>query len=147
MTANQEGHILSLHLCVGHLEPMRDADSVELITGFGIEGDRHASEHPARRRRQVLLMDKETLDSFGLEQGQIRENITTAGIDLASLPTGQKLSLGNDVELEITGDCEPCAFIEGIRDGLRAEMEGKRGMLAYVTNGGSLKVGDTVKPK
>ena len=146
MTTNQEGRILSLHLCVGHFESMKDTDSVEALTGFGIEGDRHASEHPARRRRQVLLMDKETLDHFGLEQGQIRENITTAGIDLASLPRGQRLSLGDEVVLEITGECEPCAFIEGIRDGLRAEMEGRRGMLAYVTNGGSLRVGDAVKP-
>lgn len=146
MSANQEGRILSMHVCVGHFEPMKDADSVEALTGFGIEGDRHASEHPARRRRQVLLMDKETLDHFGLEQGQIRENITTEGIDLASLPKGQKLSLGDEVVLEITGDCEPCAFIERIRDGLRAEIEGRRGMLAYVANGGSLKVGDAVKP-
>ena len=146
MAANQEGRILSLHVCVGHLEPMKDADNVEVITGFGIEGDRHASEHPSRRRRQVLLMDKETLESFGLEQGQIRENITTAGIDLASLPSGQQLSVGDDVVLEITGDCEPCAFIEGIRDGLRAEMEGKRGMLTYVISGGSVKVGDAVRP-
>ena len=146
MAANQEGRILSLHVCVGHFEPMKDTDTVNVLTGFGIEGDRHASEHPARRRRQVLLMDKETLDHFGLEQGQIRENITTAGIDLASLPRGQQLSLGDDVLLEITGDCEPCAFIEGIRDGLRSEIEGRRGMLAYVTTGGSLKVGDPVKP-
>ena len=146
MAENQDGRILSLHVCVGHFEPMKDTDSVELITGFGIEGDRHASDHPSRRRRQVLLMDKETLDSFGLEQGQIRENITTSGIDLAALPPGQRLSLGDDVVLEITGDCEPCAFIEGIRDGLRAEMEGKRGMLTYVTQGGAVKVGDAIAP-
>ena len=146
MAENQDGRILSLHVCVGHFEPMKDTDSVELITGFGIEGDRHASDHPSRRRRQVLLMDKETLDSFGLEQGQIRENITTGGIDLAALPTGQRLSLGDEVVLEITGDCEPCAFIEGIRDGLRAEMEGKRGMLTYVTQGGAVKVGDAIAP-
>ena len=146
MTANQQGRILSLHICVGHFEPMKDTDSVNALTGFGIEGDRHASEHPARRRRQVLLMDKETLDHFGLEQGQIRENITTAGIDLASLPRGQRLSLGDEVVLEITGDCEPCAFIEGIREGLRAEIEGKRGMLAYVAQGGAIKVGDAVTP-
>ncbi len=144
MAENQDGRVLSLHVCVGHFAPMKDTDSVELITGFGIEGDRHASDHPSRRRRQVLLMDKETLDSFGLEQGQIRENITTSGIDLAALPTGQRLSLGDDVVLEITGDCEPCAFIEGIRDGLRVEMERKRGMLAYVTQGGAIKVGDAI---
>lgn len=42
MTTNQEGRILSLHICVGHFEPMKDADSMDVLTGFGIEGDRHA---------------------------------------------------------------------------------------------------------
>lgn len=91
-------------------------------------------------------MDKETLDAFGLAQGQIRENIATSGINLAALPTGQRLAVGDDAVLEITGDCELCAFIEGIRDGLRAQMEGKRGMLAFMEKGGAVKVGDAVTP-
>lgn len=146
MAAKQDGRILSLYTCVGHFKPMAASESVNLLTGFGVEGDRHASDHPARKRRQVLLMDKETLDAFGLAQGQIRENITTSGIDLAALPTGQRLAVGDDAVLEITGDCEPCAFIEGIRDGLRAQMEGRRGMLAFVEKGGAVKVGDAVTP-
>lgn len=146
MVANQNGRILSLYTCVGHFKPMAAAESVNLLTGFGIEGDRHASEHSARKRRQVLLMDKEPLEAFGLAQGQIRENITTSGINLAALPTGQRFAVGDDAVLEITGDCEPYAFIEGIRDGLRAQMEGKRGMLAFVEKGGAVKVGDAVTP-
>lgn len=145
MTTQPQGEILSLRICKGHLQPMQSQQSLDIITGFGIEGDRHASEHPARSRRQILLMDKETLDSFGLEQGQIRENITTTGIDLASFPTGQCLALGAQVQLQITGDCEPCVFIENIRPGLRQQIEGRRGMLTRVIQGGTIKIGDTIK--
>lgn len=144
MTTSQTGQIVSLQLCVVHRQPMKSVDSANVITGFGIEGDNHATSEVPRRSRQILLMDEETLGVFGLAHGQIRENVTTSGFDLSSLERGQKVTLGDDVVLEITGGCDPCQFIDDIRDGMRAEMEGKRGMLAYVTDGGTIKKGDTI---
>lgn len=144
MTNSQPARIVSLQLCVGHGQPMKSVDSANVIAGFGIEGDNHAASEVPRRFRQVLLMDEETLKVFGLVHGQIRENITTSGFDLSTLERGQKVTLGDEVVLEITGDCAPCQFIDDIRDGMRAEMEGKRGMLAYVTSGGTIKKGDSV---
>jgi len=41
-------------------------------------------------------MDKETLDSTGLSPGEIKENITTVGMDINSLQVGQQLALGNE---------------------------------------------------
>ena len=144
MTTSQSGRIVSLQLCVQHRQPMKAVDSANVITGFGIEGDNHATSEVPRRFRQILLMDEETLEGFGLAHGQIRENVTTSGFDLSALERGQKVTLGDDVVLEITGGCDPCQFIDDIRDGLRAEMEGKRGMLAYVTDGGMIKKGDPI---
>lgn len=144
MTTNQTAQIVSLQLCVGHEQPMKTVDSANVITGFGIEGDNHATSEVSRRSRQILLMDEETLQGFGLAPGQVRENVTVSGFDLSALERGQKVSLGDDVVLEITGGCDPCQFIDDIRDGMRAEMEGKRGMLAYVTNGGRITNGDPV---
>lgn len=144
MTTNQTAQIVSLQLCVGHEQPMKTVDSANVITGFGIEGDNHATSEVSRRSRQILLMDEETLQGFGLAPGQVRENVTVSGFDLSALERGQKVSLGDDVVLEITGGCDPCQFIDDIRDGMRAEMEGKRGMLAYVTNGGTITNGDPV---
>ena len=140
-----DAQVTSVWICTGHMEPMKKVETANLIAGFGIEGDNHATETPSRKHRQVLLMDEETLGVFGLEPGRIRENVTTSGIDLHSLARHQKLSLGDDVVLEITGFCDPCQFIENIRPGLRAEMVDRRGMLAYVVEGGTIKAGDTIR--
>ncbi len=144
MRASQTAQIVSLQLCVGHGQPMKPIDSANVITGFGIEGDNHAASEGPRRFRQILLVDEETLEGFGLAHGQIRENVTISGFDLSALERGQKVTLGDEVVLEITGDCDPCQFIDDIREGMRAEMEGKRGMLAFVTNGGTIKKGDPI---
>ena len=145
MTTGQEAQVVSLQLCVGHRDPMRSVESANVIAGFGIEGDRHAVSEGVRTARQVLLMDQETLESLGLPSGEVRENITTSGIELASLPEGQRLALGDDVVLQITGHCAPCARMDEIRPGLKDELERRRGMLAFVEHGGVVNVGDTIR--
>ena len=140
-----DGAIVSIQLCVGHREPMRSVESAEMTAGFGIEGDRHAVRRGARTARQVLLMDEETLGKFGLERGQVRENVTTSGIALHALAPGSRVSLGDSAVVEITGYCTPCARMDEIRDGLQAALREQRGMLATVVSGGTVAVGDAVK--
>ncbi len=145
MASSEQASIRLLQLCVGYRKPMRVVESVEVITGLGIEGDRHSSDRGNKAKRQVLLMDEETLEAFGLSHGEVMENVTTSGIDLASLKEGQKLGLGDQVVLEITGPCEPCGRMDEIRQGLRQELDGRRGMLAYVAEGGHIRVGDPIR--
>ena len=145
MPLPQEGRISSLQLCVGHREPMREVDAATMVAGFGIEGDNHATSNAERAGRQVLLMDEETLEAFGLAHGEVRENITTSGLDLTFLQEGQRLALGGEVVLQITGHCAPCARMDEIRPGLRLELDGKRGMLASVVRGGTIRVGDAIE--
>ncbi len=97
-----------------------------------------------RAARQVLLMDEETLGAFDLVRGDVRENITTSGLDPTFLQEGQRLALGGQVMLQITGPCAPCARMDEIREGLRQELEGRRGMLASVVRGGTIRVGDAI---
>ncbi len=137
-------YIVSLQLCVGHREPMSSVESANVIAGLGIEGDRHATDEGVRAARQVLLMDEETLEAFGLVHGEVRENITTSGLDPTFLEEGQRLALGGQVVLQITGPCAPCARMDEIRPGLRQELEGRRGMLASVVRGGTTRVGDAI---
>ena len=145
MSSSQQGTIVSLQLAVAHREPMKTVESAKVISNYGIEGDRHAISEGVRVARQVLLMDEETLERFGLSHGQIRENVTTSGVDFASLEAGAKVALGDDVVLRITGHCAPCSRMDEIRPGLRVELERQRGMLAYVVQGGEIKVGDGVR--
>ena len=137
--------IISLQICVGHREPMNTVESATFIEGFGIEGDRHAVKSGARAVRQVLLMDEDTLEGFGLGIGQVRENVTVRGIDLHQVAAGQRLALGDDGVVEITQFCAPCERMDEVRPGLREELFEQRGMLATVISGGAVNVGDQVQ--
>ena len=85
------------------------------------------------------------MDGLGLARGDVRENITTVGIELVSLAEGRRLALGEEVVLRITGPCEPCSRMDEIRPGLQQELEARRGMLATVAQGGTIRVGDGIQ--
>ena len=138
------GSIVSLRLCLGSREPMEEVAEANFITGQGMQGDRHLRPDGLRAKRQVLIMDIETLNHFDLEPGQVRENVTLEGLDLSTISAGDRLSLGADVVMEITGDCEPCSRMDEIRPGLKEEIDGKRGLLAFVEKGGVVSVGAEV---
>ncbi|MEE3345960.1 MAG: MOSC domain-containing protein [Chloroflexota bacterium] len=138
------GSIISMRLCLGRRDPMKDVEEANFITGHGMKGDRHLRSDGRRSNRQVLIMDSETLNDFDLLPGQVRENVTVQGLDFASISAGDRVSLGADVILEITGDCEPCSRMDELRAGLKDEIDGKRGLLAYVEKGGLVSVGAEV---
>jgi len=120
---------------------MTPVDAAELLDNLGLKNDVHAI---ADSSRQVLLLEKETLDAMGLEPGVLKENITTSGIRLMGLPFKTRLRLGADAVVEITKPCSPCSRMEEIRPGLIREIAGKRGMLARVVAGGALRRNDPV---
>ena len=137
-----QGRVVSLQLCKGHRQPMTPVQDAVAISDFGLEGDRHAMKGTAR---QVLLADVETLQIHGLAPGIIKENITVEGVELSSVDAGQVVFIGDQVTLEVTGPCMPCSRMDEIRSGLQQELNGRRGVLAMVLNGGALKVGDPVR--
>ena len=110
------------------------------IAGQGLEGCAHANPP----RREVLFVSKEHLDSVNVEPGAVRENITVDGDDVQRWPVGQRVRAG-EAEFEITMVCDPCHRMDELRDGLRAELDGKRGMLARVVESGEVAVGDAVE--
>ena len=136
-----QGTITNLHIARVKGTPSDPVQKATAISGLGLEGDRSAYEGNIR---QVLFVDKEILDGFGLEPGQVKENITVTGLNVAQVQPGQVFTIG-DVTLEAVGDCEACGKMDAIRMGLKDELQGKRGMLAKVINGGGIKVGDSVR--
>jgi MOSC domain-containing protein YiiM len=118
-------------------EPMEELQEAHAMLDVGLEGCAHARP---QGRRQVLLMDRETLDDFELAPGIVRENVTTEGVDVNGLAIGQRLQIG-EVELQVSAVCDPCEQIEALRPGLQAAMQGKRGMLCRVVRGGLLRRG------
>ena len=115
--------------------------AAELVADVGLAGCAHAR---AGTDRQVLIMDKETLDALELLPGTIRENITTEGINVNGLEPGDRLRIGEAV-LQIAMPCTPCSLMDKIRPGLRKEIRVRRGMLCRVLRGGMIHTGDAIE--
>jgi MOSC domain-containing protein YiiM len=121
--------------------PMEELFEVRIVEDAGFEGCAHAQPGG---KRQVLLVDRETLEAMDLDPGIIRENITTDGLNVNSLPIGQQLRIGQ-ARLEVSMVCTPCDQMERIRPGLRKELWGRRGMLCRVLEGGIIRPGESIE--
>jgi MOSC domain-containing protein YiiM len=110
------------------------------ISGQGLEGCAHANQP----KREVLFVSKEHLDAVGVAPGAIRENLTVEGDDVERWSVGQRVRAGEAV-FEITMVCDPCHRMDELREGLRAELQGRRGMLARVVESGEVAVGDEIE--
>jgi len=119
---------------------------VTLKEDYGVENDAHAD---CAAHRQVSLLARESIEKmrnmgFDVGPGDFAENITTEGIDLPSLKPGTRLSVGEEVTLEITQigkDCHTgCAIFQQIGKCIMP----KEGIFARVIRGGVVRPGDTV---
>ena len=133
--------ILRLFQCLAHGGPMREFEEVFAVENKGLQDCIHGSSGSIR---QVLLMDQETLEEFGIAPGRARENITTSGIALGSLPLGQRLRAGEAL-LEVTKPCTPCHQMDEIRQGLQEALRGRRGLLCRVLEPGRIRRGDRIE--
>ena len=115
-------------------------ERVLAIENQGFEGCAHANPP----RREVLLVSKDHLAAVGVEPGAIRENVTVEGADVQAWPVGQSVKVGAAL-LAITMVCDPCHRMDELREGLRAELDDKRGMFAHVVEGGEIALGDEVE--
>lgn len=137
------GKVVGLHICVAHRKPMQSVSNINMIEGAGIEGDLHAKLDGSRKRRQVLIMDRETLTEFELADGVIKENITIEGLRMDLLQDNQSILIG-EAELTISEDCAPCSRMDEIKPGLQNALLGRRGKLAQVVKSGPVELGDQI---
>jgi MOSC domain-containing protein YiiM len=121
--------------------PMEELLLAEAVQDWGFAGCAHA--RPGGKR-QLLLMDRETLDALQLPAGVIRENITVEGLNVNGLQPGEALRVG-DALVEVTVPCTPCGLMDKIRMGLRREIRGRRGMMCRVLRGGMIQPGDPIE--
>jgi MOSC domain-containing protein YiiM len=133
--------VLHLFQCLAHGDPMREFDEVLAIENKGFQDCIHGLSGSTR---QVLVMDLETLEEFGITPGRVRENITTRGIALGTLRLGQRLRAGEAL-LEVTKPCAPCHQMDEIRQGLQEAIRGRRGLLCRVVESGRIRRGDRVE--
>jgi MOSC domain-containing protein YiiM len=120
---------------------MEELREVAAVQDVGLQGCAHKSPDG---KRQVLLVDRETLDALELGPGMIRENITTEGLNVNGLQLGESLRMGEAL-LEVTMACTPCGQMEDLRPGLRKEIRGRRGMFCRIIKGGTIRQGDSIE--
>src|SRR3989337_2294367 len=149
---SDSGRVIGLHVLQTHGERPQPRTEVRALVGSGLEGDLHGKGRAAGTGRQVLVMDRETLEASGLVPGDLREQLTVDFAALETLPVGTHLRVGS-ATLEVTGPCEPCNHIgklNGRPDALefKKSLEGRRGQLAKVIaveGDGFIRLGDPVR--
>ena len=124
----------------------RPVKEVSLKAGYGIEGDAHAS---STWHRQVSLLAIESIKKMrdkGLDvkPGDFAENITTEGIDLPGLPVGTRLTIGENIKVEVSQigkECHTrCAIYHQAGDCVMP----KEGIFVKVLSGGIVREGDQI---
>lgn len=154
----QTGKLDAIYLRPARGVACNQPSTVVAIAGRGLQGDRTslvASRNPFGSNRQVTLMQAEHITVLekllnkSIDAALFKRNLVVAGINLLAAKSLFKdhpirLIIGN-VELEITGPCEPCSKMESILGkGAYNAMRGHGGVTARIVIGGELEVGDVV---
>ncbi len=141
-----KGRIVSLNISAKKGIRKKPINEVLLKTNYGIEGDAHAS---SKWHRQVSLLALESIrkmqdKGLNVNPGDFAENITTEGIDLPTLPVGTKMTIGNNIEVEVSQigkECHTrCAIYYLTGDCVMP----KEGIFVKVLKGGSVREGDEI---
>lgn len=114
---------------------------------YGLFGDAHAD---CCSHRQVSLLAIESINKmrrqgFEVNPGDFAENLTTRGMELASLPVGTKISIGKDILLEVTQIGKECHSGCAIYRLIGKCIMPKEGIFARVLRSGCVKVGDQIR--
>ncbi len=122
-----------------------NVEEIELIENFGLNGDAHAGNW----HRQVSLLSFEKIEDFrskgiNVKFGAFGENLVVDGIDLAKLPVGTKLSIG-EILMEVTQIGKVCHDRCNIYYTVGDCIMPREGIFAKVLKGGNIKIGDIIQ--
>lgn len=124
----------------------KPVDQVVIKENYGIEGDGHASEKWHRQVSMLALESIKKMQEMGLKvgPGDFAENITTEGIDLPVLPIGTKMTIGREVEVEVSQIGKVCHDRCAIYHQAGDCVMPKEGIFVKVLKGGMIKKGDAI---
>jgi MOSC domain-containing protein YiiM len=158
LATSWRGVVRFLHRTPRAFLPMRSFSELELIAGRGIEGDRYLIgqeagfySHKPEEGRQITLFEIETLEalrrdhSIELLPEEHRRNVTVEGVPLNHL-VGRRFRLGETI-VEATRLSTPCRHIEEILGkAVFDPLINRSGLNCKIIVGGTLRVGDAVRP-
>lgn len=153
------GSVVAVALDAKHRFSKTPRLSLILTAGYGVEGDAHYGQFVRHRYlahrqpqapnlRQVHLIPSELFDAvrksgFDIGPGDLGENITTAGLDLETLPLNTELHIGASTNIRLTGLRTPCILIDRFKSGLKSRLltetpnpPFRAGVMAVISEGG-----------
>jgi MOSC domain-containing protein YiiM len=152
-----QGLVEGLYNCAIAGEEMAIRESLTLIEGRGVEGDRYllGTGYYSRRPhedRQITLIEVETLQSIARDQRielppeETRRNVVTRGVPLAHL-VGREFRIGST--RLIGGRLNvPCKYLEDLNDrpGIFNALVNRSGLNARILEGGEIHLGVPIVP-
>lgn len=141
-----KGRVVSINISAKKSVRKKPIKEAEIKTDFGIEGDAHASSQWHRQVSLLALESIQKMQALGLKvnPGDFAENITTEGIDLPKLPIGTKMTIGKDVEVEVSQIGKECHTRCSIYYQAGDCIMPKEGIFVKVLKGGKIKEGDPI---
>jgi molybdopterin adenylyltransferase len=138
------GRVVSVNTSLNKGDKKTPVTEAVLLAGHGVEGDAHAGGP-----RQVSLLANERVSeaaaAMPLKPGDFGENITTEGFDPSSLCIGERVSVGPEAILQVSGIgkiCEsPCSIGQRLGDCIMPV----HGVFAKVVKGGRIAPGDLIE--
>ena len=152
-----QGELLEIHTAPAARAPMQAQPTAQLIAGVGIKGDRYStdvnsgtySEFPDIR--EVTLIEIETIEALARDHAitlplhEHRRNLTTRDVPLNHL-VGRRFNVG-DVLLEGGRLNTPCRYLDMITKKTVCDlMEHRSGLNCRIISGGTLRIGDIIRP-
>lgn len=146
------GRVTWIGVRPAHEAPMRSLERATLLTGRGLEGDRAVKSALPSGKRHVTLIQAEHLPVIAaltgradVEPALLRRNLVVSGLNLLAL-RGLRVRIGDEVILEVTGPCEPCAKMDAaLGEGGFHAMRGHGGVTARAIAGGTIVIGDALR--
>ncbi|MGJ9416251.1 MOSC domain-containing protein [Massilia sp. CMS3.1] len=141
MTTADIGSVVALASRTLRSAPPESFERLVVRAGVGIDGDIHAD---ALSPRQLLLASSGAYDALRLPPHALHENLLIDA-DTAQLASGTVLQVGSEVRLRMMFQCEACGQLDVQQSGLARRLGLRRGMLARVLAGGTIRRGDRVR--
>jgi len=143
--------LTGIYICTVAGEPMHTVEQAEAIVGVGLNGDRYANARGSWNRnepgkRQVTLINERFFRGGAFTPAESRRNLVVSGIELM-WHIGREFQIGR-ARFRGIKYCDPCERPSKLagKQGFREDFFDCAGLIAEVTIGGVIKVGDPVIP-
>jgi MOSC domain-containing protein YiiM len=135
--------VVAIHIGPEEGEELAPVESVRVLAGKGVEGDRHFRPNGAKPGQALTLVEEEVVADVGLAPGETRRQLTVRGVRLNDL-VGKRFRVG-DVECYGVELCEPCLHLQELtRPRITDDLVHRAGINADVLTDGTISVGDEI---